>query len=338
MSTIVKYAISLLLLFYTTSMAWGQVEGAVETIHPLPHDTVCPAAGDTCFAEPSGLFRPAYDMDRLEAESEKRIFIIRIQIVLVLALSITVLLLFYYLSRFYRIKQELAVAAKKACRADKKTSGFLQNMSHEVQVFLQEISGLSDALIQESDPGKKQEYATEICSRNERAQRVIFDILDVSKIESDRMQFQYEKISLNGLVEEVCSSIRQQIPDDVEILLLPCESRSFTTDPVRLNQVLSNLLHYAATHTAGGRILIKYESLANEICFTISGENWTMTQEEYQFLFDRLVQTSGKLEDMKLDMLISRGLLVKMGGALTVFPDPSGGTRFEFILRDHPLN
>ena len=338
MSAIAKYVISLLLLFYTTGMAWGQVDGAMETIHTLPCDTVCPAIGDTGFAEQSGQLRPAYDMERLEAESEKRIFIIHVQIVLVLALSITVLLLFFYLFRFYRIKKELAAAVKKARRADEKTSGFLQNMSHEVQVFLQDISGLSDALIRESETGKKQEYAAEICSRNERAQRVIFDILDVSKIESGRMQFQYEKISLNGLAEEVCSSIRQNIPDDVEILLLPCEDRTFTADPARLNRALFNLLHYAATHTCGGRILIKYESRGNEVYFTISGENWTMAQEEYQSLFDRLAQTSGRLEEMKLEMLISRGLLLKMGGTWTVFPDSSGRTRIEFILPDHSLN
>jgi len=134
------------------------------------------------FIQQSKQLRSVYDMNRLEAESERRIFIIHIQIVLVLALCAVVFLLFYYLFRFYRMKQELAVAVKKACEADRKTSGFLHNMGHEVQVFLQDISGLSDALIEESENSKKQEYATEICLRNERAQRVIFDILDVSKI------------------------------------------------------------------------------------------------------------------------------------------------------------
>ncbi len=290
------------------------------------------------FIQQSKQLRSVYDMNRLEAESERRIFIIHIQIVLVLALCAVVFLLFYYLFRFYRMKQELAVAVKKACEADRKTSGFLHNMGHEVQVFLQDISGLSDALIEESENSKKQEYATEICSRNERAQRVIFDILDVSKIESDRMQFQYERISLNGLVEEVCSSLLPNVPDKVKIRLLPCEDRLFTTDPVRLNRVLYKLLHYAGTHACGGCIRIKYESRENEVCFTISGDNWIMEQEEYQYLFDRLVQTSGRLEDMQLEMLISQGLIVRMGGTLTVFPDRSGGTRFEFVLPDQPLN
>lgn len=289
------------------------------------------------FMDQSRQLRSIYDMNRLEAESKKQLFIIQIQVVLVVSLCIAVLLLFYYLFRFYRMKKELAVAVEKACQEDEKTSGFLQNMGKEVQVFLKDISDLSDALIREPETVKKQEYATQICCRNERAQRVIFDILDVSKIESDRMQFQYEEISLNGLVEEVCSTVLQDIPNKVTIRLQPCEEILFSTDPMRLNRALFNLLHYAVTHTYGGCICVQYENRGNEVCFTISGENWSMSEDEYRSLFDRLAQTSGRLEDMRLEMLISHGLIVKMGGALTVSPSPAGGTRFEFVLPNNPL-
>ena len=287
---------------------------------------------DVRFIDQSRQLRSIYDMNRLEAESEKQLFIIQIQIVLVVSLCIAALLLFYYLFRFYRMKKELAVAVKKACLADEKTSGFLQNMGKEVQVFLKDISSLSDALIQESETVKKQEYATQICYRNERAQRVIFDILDVSKIESDRMQFQYEEISLNGLVEEVCSTILQDIPKGVTIRLLPCEDILLPADPVRLNRALFNLLHYAVMHTCGGCICVQYENRGDEVHFSISGENWPMSEEESLSLFDRLAQTSSRLEDMRLEMLISHGLIVKMGGAMTVSPDSAGGTCFEFVL------
>lgn len=288
------------------------------------------------FVDQSRQLRSIYDMSRLEAESKKQLFIIQIQIILVVSLCIAVLLLFYYLFRFYRMKKELAVAVQKACQADEKTSGFLQNMGKEVQVFLKDISSLSDALIREPESVKKQEYATQICCRNERAQRVIFDILDVSKIESDRMQFQYEEVSLNGLVEEVCSSVLQDIPKGVTIQLQPSEDILFPADPMRLNRALFNLLHYAVMHTCGGRICVQYENRDNEVRFAISGENWSMSEDEYQSLFDRLAQTSGRLEDMRLEMLISHGLIVKMGGTMTVSPASAGGTCFEFVLPNNP--
>ena len=136
------------------------------------------------------------------------------------------------------------MAVKEAVEADENTSVFLSNMTRVVNDFLQETSAFSESLIRETEMEKRQEYAVSLCSRNELAQRVIFDILDVSKIESDRMQFHYEDVNLARLVREVYMKMQSFATEEVRLCLLPVKEMRMTADPIRLAQVLENILHW----------------------------------------------------------------------------------------------
>lgn len=288
------------------------------------------------FLDQSRQLRAIYEVNRLEAEGEEQASIVRMQLVLVVLLCVFVFTLGFYLYRFWRMKLLSAVAAENAKNANINTSLFLENMSREVKTFLQEISDLSNALIVENDPDRRQKYAAGLNYRNEQAQRVIFDILDVSKIESNLMQFHSETIGVAGLMSEVGSLAQQYKPESVAVNLILGADTSIMADPLRLSKVLISITRYAVTHAGAGSINLGYEVREKEICFFIHGEKWAMSDQEYQSIFDRLVQTSGKLEDMRLEMIISKGLIMKMGGQLFVYPNPVSDTRFEFILPVHP--
>lgn len=289
------------------------------------------------FIDQSQQLRTIYDMNRLEAEATERTFLVRVQIAITLFLCSSIFALFIFFFRFYKIRRQLASAAENAQIADQNTSLFLNNMGHEVKDFLEEMSSLSDQLIKTKEEEKRQEYATTICSRNERAQKVIFDILDFSKIESGRMQFHFENIDLREFVSMVLFNLREYIPKSVEIYLDASENILFVTDSFRLNQILTSLLRYALTHTRPGALHFCYIVKKQEILFRISGTEWRMSSEEYNSLFDRILQSVGRLEDMNLGLIISKGLIQALGGMLMVYPEPAGGTRFEFAIPKRSL-
>lgn len=288
------------------------------------------------FTHQSDQLRSIYEINRLETEGKKQEGLIRIQFLTLVCLALFLLLLVYYLFKFYCIRKQLSVAAREADEANSATSGFLHNMQRGIQAFLQDIARVSDRLIEESDPAKRAAYADRLRAQNELAQHVIFNILDVSKIESDRMKFHFEEINLKGLIQEVASSVRHTVGNGVEIKILADEGLLIQTDLMRLHQILSNVLRYAVSHTAGKEIRLACKKEGLSILFSVSGENWTITEEEQQNMFDRLAQTSGKLQEMELDMIISRGLILKLGGRIYVFTGPDSRIEFIFPLSPTP--
>lgn len=285
--------------------------------------------------------RTIYEINKLETEGEKSLLTIHTQKTLLLFLVIFLILLGIYVIHFYRIKRQIVNEAEKAKNANQNTSVFLSNLSREIQLFLQDISRISELLIHESDPEKRQQYAVHLHLHNEMAQAIIFNILDVSKIESDRMKFNHEEVSLAGLMDEIYSSSLQFVSKDLKIKRVAGIDKIITTDPVRLCQILNNLTRYLISNTQHGTITIGYEELKNRIRFYISSDGFVISEKEQQIIFDRLAQTSGRLQDMKLEMIISKGLITKMGGTIKLFANSKTGTRFEFalpIISPDPIN
>ncbi|RDU50249.1 sensor histidine kinase [Parabacteroides acidifaciens] len=276
--------------------------------------------------------RSFFHINQLETERKKQSLVIHFQLILAFSLALALLLLCYLCYRFYRIKCLLAVAVEEAVEADENTSVFLSNMTRVVNDFLQETSAFSESLIRETEMEKRQEYAVSLCSRNELAQRVIFDILDVSKIESDRMQFHYEDVNLARLVREVYMKMQSFATEEVHLRLLPVKEMRMTTDPIRLAQVLENILHCAFLHAKSGEVSFGYQAEGEEVVFFVSCKGIVFSEEACQFMFDRLAQTASKLENIQLGMVISRGLIMKMGGRMSMPVRTESGCRIEFVM------
>lgn len=284
------------------------------------------------YEEQSQQLYSIYEMNRLEKEEQKQVLTIRIQMLLLTFLCITIFLLSYLLIRFYRIKRELSAATRHAMETDKNTSGFLNNMSREIRQFLKEIADISDALISENEEKKRQEYAATLCQYNEKAQHVIFDILDISKIESDQMKFAFEETSVDGLMNEIYSSLYGLVPETIQMQLVPGTGLTLITDPVRLSQILRNLLRYVLLNSHAGKIIFGYEADDTRICFYITANGLNLTEEKREGMFDRLMQTSGHLLNINLATIISKGLITKMGGTITVTAGQASESRIEFTL------
>lgn len=233
---------------------------------------------------------------------------------------------------FFRYKKHLSEATRKAKEEDLKTTIFLDNVSREIRLSLEEIAGLSRGLIGASDVKDKKMYSERIRRKNGTLQRVIFNILDVSKIESDQMVFDNVKIYLPDMMNGIKGWATRFKTSGRSFKLLSVPELYLTSDMSRLRQVLENLLYYFITHTSQGNILLEYHLKEGAIEFNMSCAELYLGDEERKLLFDRQVQAGKDLEDMGLELVICKDLIVKMGGALSVSERKQEGTGFTFTL------
>lgn len=283
------------------------------------------------FSKQSSQLSSIYEINKLEAEGMKQVQVIRMQILLLIFLCLFTLILGFFFLHFRKIKKQILTAAQQAQHTEQSTSGFLSNLSREIQTFFGEIAHLSDLLIRESRPKERKEFAARLQKQNEIAQLIIFDILDISKIESDRMKFLYEEVNLNGLLNEISSSSLNHVSPECQLTLVPGPDIIFITDAVHLSHILKNLIYYVIIQTKSGKVRFGYTPQKKSIRFFISGNGWIISDETRKTMFDRIAQTSGKLEDINLKMIICKGLITKMGGSINFISD-SLSSGFEFIL------
>lgn len=284
------------------------------------------------FSTQSTQLRSVYAMDKLEAEG--RYTKVRIK---QLTLIISMLFLFTLLSvisliRFYQYKKKLSIITQKAKEADWQTSEFLNNMSREIKHTLHDIADLSNNIINETDFEKKRVLAGRVKSTNQTLQHVIYNVLDVSKIESDRMQFNYTNLYLPDVIKEVCGFSLHLLPPYISLQIIPGADIFMRTDLVRLKQIIDNILYYAMKRTVQGEIRIGYKTDKANIHFFVEVDGLDLSNEERSVIFDRQAQTNNRLEDMGLDLVICKYLIIKMGGVISVSSGTKTGCVFNFTL------
>lgn len=158
------------------------------------------------------------------------------------------------------IEDRLNDALRKAPAERPVEECFLANMSHEIRTPLNAIVGFSTLLVSEQSdlrPEDIEEYAALIEKNGQLLMFLISDILDLSKIESNTMEFNVSVFSLNKMFADIARMQRLNVKPGVELIAdLPAEDVSITADPVRLEQVVNNLINNAIKFTSRGSIRI----------------------------------------------------------------------------------
>lgn len=250
----------------------------------------------------------------------------------VIVLGVICCLLGYFAYTVYRFGKQLKVAKEKAEEADQMKSAFLANMNHEIRTPLNAIVGFSQILVDEEDPETRLEYFNIIQSNNELLQRLIGDVLDISKIESNSMQFSYARLSLPELMSEIYNVIQLRIPEGVKLELTDCVPFIFNMDRNRLTQILTNLLTNAIKHTQTGVIRFGYELEEATIRFFVQDTGEGIPQEQMENIFSRFVQLDSGSKGVGLGLAICKGLVLKMGGSIEVTSQLGKGSTFFVIL------
>lgn len=253
---------------------------------------------------------------------------------LVLLLLVCGLLVFISYSR-HKYSKQMQLAKEKAEEADHMKSAFLANMNHEIRTPLNAIVGFSQVVVDEDDAEVRQEYLKIIQNNNELLQRLINDVLDLSKIESNSMTLSYFNVYLPEMMDEIYRSTLLRMPKGVILELKECPAVNFYTDRMRLTQIITNLLNNAIKHTEKGFIRFGYEVLENEIRFCVEDTGEGIPEDKLESIFSRFVQLSDWSKGVGLGLAICRGLISKMGGAITVKSKLDEGSVFSVTLPVH---
>lgn len=231
-------------------------------------------------------------------------------------------------------EEDLILAKEKAEEADMLKSTFLANMTHEIRTPLNAIVGFSDLLGVEEDLELRQNYISLIKMNNDLLLSIVNDVLDISRIESDMMTFTYMDVYLPSFMKDLYNSIQLRKPEGVEITLDACPDIIFNIDRNRLWQICMNLLTNAVKHTKKGSIWFGYtlEDEGKMVEFYVSDTGCGIPKDELDNIFARFVQLSDFEQGVGLGLAICKGLVLKMGGNISVMSKEGFGSTFIFTL------
>ena len=264
-------------------------------------------------------------------------------VLVVLLSGLFVSLYFYYHTK--KLKDELQEsesalreAKDRAEESSRLKSAFLANMSHEIRTPLNAIVGFSDVLASGgTSVDEQQGYVDIIKTNSDLLLRLINDILDVSRLEADRVTFTIEKCDVVPLCQQVLASVSQARKSENEFIF-ECdrESVDLRTDTQRLQQVIINLLSNADKFTRNGKITLKLEvdDEKRVATFSVSDTSTGIPLEKQKQVFERFEKLNEYVQGTGLGLSICKLTVEKWGGEIWVDSGYTDGARFVFT---HPF-
>lgn len=244
-----------------------------------------------------------------------------------------------------RIKMinELKEAKEKAQESDRLKSAFLANMSHEIRTPMNGIIGFSDLLSEENLPKeKKEKYIKIIQNSGEQLLTIIDDIIDISKIEAGQIKIEKIDFDVNHVLYEIKSIAERQIEQTGKNIELKFTGdkidKIIFSDPMRLRQILQNLINNSIKFTQSGYIEINLtEKSAEVLQIFVKDTGIGILPENHDLIFYQFRQAeeglARKYGGTGLGLAISKALVELLGGKIWLNSEKNKGTTFFFTIK-----
>jgi signal transduction histidine kinase len=237
--------------------------------------------------------------------------------------------------------RELESRNEEVERANRLKSEFLSGMSHELRTPLHTIIGFTELLQEQTEQllnDKQQRFLQHIHKDSQHLLALINDVLDLSKIESGRLQLQREVFPIADAIEETVSSLRPRAEaKSIAIAVQVPEGMDLCADRLRFKQILFNLLSNAVKFTPDrGRIEVEVRIQGEYVEVRVTDTGIGIAASEHESVFDKFYQVgqrqAGGHEGTGLGLAITRRLVEQHGGQIFLESEPGKGSRFTFTL------
>jgi len=232
-----------------------------------------------------------------------------------------------------KMEQDLINAKEKAEESDKLKSAFIANISHEIRTPLNAIVGFSRIIAETDNIDERQSYFSIVDENNSRLLGLINEILDISKIESGIVEFEYEPMSIYALCQDIFQTNSLKCAKETQLILEVCDQNLLIkSDKGRLAQVFNNLIGNAIKYTRQGCISFGYSQKPKHIEFYVKDTGLGIDNEKIDSVFDRFIKADNYTQGTGLGLSICKSIIEKMGGTITVTSTKDVGSSFSFTL------
>jgi signal transduction histidine kinase len=247
-----------------------------------------------------------------------------------------------------RLFDEIQDKNRQLAEASENKSQFVSSMSHELRTPLNAIIGLTEMMVKNAarfGTEKAQEPLRRVHAAGTHLLGLINQVLDLSKIEAGKLELNPTSVNLPRLIDEVIGTARQLADQNKNRLVVEASDDlgALTVDPMRLRQILFNLLSNACKFTKEGEVKLRARRVADGrdwIELAVADSGIGMTPEQQAKLFEEFTQadatTAQRFGGTGLGLAIARKLARMMGGDVTVASEPGKGSVFTLRLSGDP--
>lgn len=275
-------------------------------------------------------------------QSEKEIVVDVLTGVVVSSASLGVAMYLHF--RIYKKQQIfLTQAREEAMEANRAKSTFLANMSHEIRTPINVMLGMNEMILRESESREVVRYAKSVEKAGNYLLSLINNILDITRIESKKLDIIEEKFSLRQLVQEVCLiGAKQAEAKNLEFVVDVEETlpKYLEGDALHIKQVILNLINNAVKYTKKGKVFLEVCQEEKQISFSVKDTGIGIKKEDMEALFDMFMRADIKrhrnIEGSGLGLTIAKELCEQMGGHIQAESIYGKGSNFTvyFPLKD----